>query len=145
VITEIDPSSKNWVRQWIVVSPTSGHEYKVSQKVDASFACSCPAWKFKKAPKPPCKHIAYVQANVGVDTRDVAVILAEAGIKMPPVRTATAITQHREQAEANQRRAAAAAWDAARDAATAAIQRPAPPSTQPVFLLQTQRKIMLAD
>lgn len=46
-----------WVRSWQVVG-TSGKPYKVSQRQDGTFGCSCPAWMFSKVhPRPDCQHI----------------------------------------------------------------------------------------
>lgn len=47
---------KSWVKKWNVEG-SNGDVYVVSQKDDGTFGCSCPAWKFAKAPKPDCKHI----------------------------------------------------------------------------------------
>jgi len=48
--------TKTWADRWGVTGD-SGTEYVVSRKDDGSWACSCPAWKFHKAPRPNCKHI----------------------------------------------------------------------------------------
>lgn len=45
-----------YVDSWEVTG-SKGDVYKVSQRKDGTFACNCPAWKFKPAPKPDCKHI----------------------------------------------------------------------------------------
>lgn len=45
-----------YVDSWEVTG-SKGEVYKVSQRKDGTFACNCPAWKFKPAPKPDCKHI----------------------------------------------------------------------------------------
>jgi hypothetical protein len=61
-------SSSQWVSQWEVASESNPSKfYKVSQRQDGSFACDCPAWKFKPAPKPPCKHINGLIAKEPVD------------------------------------------------------------------------------
>ncbi len=35
----------------------------MSLKQDGSYGCSCPAWKFAKAPKPDCRHIEFIKAT----------------------------------------------------------------------------------
>lgn len=62
-IEKLDTSSATWIAQWIVASYTSSEEYKVSQKYDGTFACSCAHWKFMKAPKHDCKHILELKAQ----------------------------------------------------------------------------------
>jgi hypothetical protein len=121
VITKLESASPVWVNRWEVISPTSGRKYTVGQKSDGTFGCDCPAWKFKKAPRPDCKHILYLKATEPVDTRDVAVILAAVNKSG----SRTAVIQHREQA------------------AKVRETRQAP--SQPVFLLQTRRSIQLVD
>ena len=49
-----------WVRNWEVTG-SQGDLYKVSQKENGDYGCSCPGWKFKKAPKPDCKHIKAIR------------------------------------------------------------------------------------
>jgi hypothetical protein len=47
-----------WRERWEVQSTTDGSKtYICARKQDGSFGCSCPAWKFHKAPKPHCKHL----------------------------------------------------------------------------------------
>lgn len=53
-------ATKQWVERYQVDSLTGDASYTVSQKFDGTWACSCPAWKFHKAPKPDCKHIESV-------------------------------------------------------------------------------------
>jgi len=48
-------------------SMTSDRKYILGQKADGTLACDCPAWKFAKAPKPPCKHILKLLATEPVD------------------------------------------------------------------------------
>jgi hypothetical protein len=57
----LDTSSPTWVSQWDVDSHTSSEVYKVSQKYDGTWACSCARWKFCRAPKLDCKHIEEVK------------------------------------------------------------------------------------
>lgn len=129
-------SSATWVTQWIVTSPDSGKEYKVSQKADGSFACDCPAWKFKKAPRPDCKHILRVKNTEPIDYEKTTPQAAAEFIRFAG-RTATAIEQQREHV--------------ANKAAAKSHRAPAPttiPVTQtvgPVFFLQTTRSIRLED
>jgi hypothetical protein len=44
-----------WIERWEVQGNTG--TYVVARKVDGSYGCSCPRWKFHKAPKQDCKHI----------------------------------------------------------------------------------------
>ncbi|HET9281224.1 MAG TPA: hypothetical protein VFR24_04615 [Candidatus Angelobacter sp.] len=53
---------KGWIRKWSVPA-SSGGLWTVSLKHDGSYGCSCPAWKFARAPKPDCHHIAFIKAN----------------------------------------------------------------------------------
>lgn len=61
-----------WVRQWRVPSRSDPHKepYTVSADHQGRFACSCPRWKFARAPKPDCDHIAQIKA--GASTGDAA-------------------------------------------------------------------------
>lgn len=52
-----------WIRRWRVVG-SSGSEYVVSLAECGSWGCSCPGWKFKRAPRPDCKHIEATRASV---------------------------------------------------------------------------------
>jgi SWIM zinc finger len=53
------------VQQWEVTSTTdTSKDYIVSKRKDGAYSCSCPHWKFHKAPKPVCKHIAALLGNV---------------------------------------------------------------------------------
>lgn len=114
-----------WVNRWIVESETSDRQYTVGQKEDGSFGCDCPAWKFKKAPRPDCKHIIGLKATEPVDMSRTQINWGDAH-----VRTATSITQQRD----NARRVVTYAEAAAK----------ATPN-QPIFLLQTRRSIKLQD
>jgi hypothetical protein len=51
-----------WIKSWDVTG-SDGNVWKVSQRADGSYGCSCPAWKFAKAPKQECHHILAVRAN----------------------------------------------------------------------------------
>lgn len=56
-----------WIRYWEVESSNPLSEtktWRVSQAQDGSFGCSCPAWKFAKAPKPDCKHIRFIRTKL---------------------------------------------------------------------------------
>lgn len=49
-----------WQERWTVESMTDASKsYTVARKIDSSMGCSCPAWKFHKAPKVNCKHILF--------------------------------------------------------------------------------------
>jgi hypothetical protein len=51
-----------FVCHWDIESLTDASKsYSVSKRLDGSFACSCPAWKFHRAPKVDCKHIRFVK------------------------------------------------------------------------------------
>jgi len=51
-----------WIQQWNVPA-TNGGTWIVSLKHDGTYACSCPVWKFARAPKPDCKHIEMIRAD----------------------------------------------------------------------------------
>lgn len=51
-----------WMFRWEVESTTSGKVYTVAMTAQGHWACSCPAWKFKKQPRADCKHILRVKA-----------------------------------------------------------------------------------
>jgi hypothetical protein len=53
---------KTWIRKWNV-DASNGGTWTVGVKADGSYGCSCPAWKFAKAPKPDCRHIEFVKTN----------------------------------------------------------------------------------
>jgi hypothetical protein len=120
-------SSAQWVTQWEVPSLTSSHVYKVSQKIDASFACDCPAWKFKKAGpegRPDCKHILRIKSQEPVDTSRVP-----QPVRVPGRATATFKLPKRSTKEVF------GVEDPGEDASTGV----------PAFLLQTRRRIQLED
>jgi len=102
-------SSSQYVSQWMVASQTElDKEYKVSQKTDGTFSCSCPRWIFGK-PKKDCKHIIGLKAEeTQVDT-----VRTEAHRKAVKAARAGVIVSN--------------------------------PVAEPVFLLQTKRKIILLD
>lgn len=57
-----------WPVRWSVLSSGGDKEYIVAMNPDTgAWACSCPKWKFHKAPKAPCKHINQVRAKEPVD------------------------------------------------------------------------------
>ena len=71
-------ASGGWCNKWDVVG-SKGTPYVVAQKEDGTFGCSCPGWKFKKAPKPDCRHIRSMKqalnamrgvSSVGTPPRD---------------------------------------------------------------------------
>jgi hypothetical protein len=74
-----------WVRSWQVPG-SNGETWKVSQRADGTFGCSCPAWKFAKAPKPECHHILGVRANPQKEIRPPEIILAMVRGCIPKVR-----------------------------------------------------------
>lgn len=45
-----------WVKRYHVRG-SQGDDYVVAVADDGHFGCSCPRWKFAKAPKADCKHI----------------------------------------------------------------------------------------
>ncbi len=53
-------SGNPWVERWDVPG-NNGKTWTVGRRKDGSFGCSCPAWKFAKAPKPDCHHIAGIK------------------------------------------------------------------------------------
>ena len=55
----------DWAERWLV-SGSTGSEYVVARRPDGTFGCSCPGWKFKKAPKPDCKHIRAMREAVSM-------------------------------------------------------------------------------
>ena len=48
---------KETIAKFNVPSNSSSRVYVVSQYDDGSWACSCPAWIFKKGQRVDCKHI----------------------------------------------------------------------------------------
>ena len=48
-----------YVRYW-EIEGSKGNIYKVSQRADGDFACSCPKWIYCKKPKIYCHHICQV-------------------------------------------------------------------------------------
>jgi len=56
-----------YIKSWNVPNSDGDGEWKVSQRLDGSFACTCPAWRFHKAPKPPCHHIQAVKDDVATN------------------------------------------------------------------------------
>jgi hypothetical protein len=53
---------KGWIRKWSVPA-SAGGTWTVSLKHDGTYGCSCPAWKFARAPKPDCHHIDFIRDN----------------------------------------------------------------------------------
>ena len=52
------------IQQWQVTSTTNtSKDYTVSKRIDGTYSCSCPHWRFHKAPKPVCKHIAALRVD----------------------------------------------------------------------------------
>jgi hypothetical protein len=62
--------SKGYVEAWEVESYTGIDTYTVSKRADGTYACSCAAWKFARAPKPDCKHIDVVRSGLAVGAKD---------------------------------------------------------------------------
>ena len=63
-MTPITPS-RGYIEAWDVESLTEcGKTYVVSKRTTGSYACSCPAWKFARAPKPDCKHIRALRSDL---------------------------------------------------------------------------------
>jgi hypothetical protein len=54
-----------WVKR-MKVEGSHGDEYTVALNDSDAWGCSCPAWKFKRAPKADCKHIQAVKAGLAV-------------------------------------------------------------------------------
>lgn len=48
-----------WVRKYKVQG--DGSVYTISIDENGNFGCSCPGWRFKKEPRPPCKHIQHFE------------------------------------------------------------------------------------
>ena len=59
-----------WIYRWQHVSK-SGKVYTVAITKHGEMGCSCPAWRFAKAPKPDCKHIAYIKRTKKEQIRDI--------------------------------------------------------------------------
>lgn len=60
--------SAGYVEAWDVESLSEpGKTYVVSRRKTGELACSCPAWKFHKAPKPDCKHIRALAGELGAE------------------------------------------------------------------------------
>lgn len=58
--------TNGWVKHWDVIG-TSGKKYKVSQREDGVFGCTCPAWKFQKLEfekRKACQHILQKQLQL---------------------------------------------------------------------------------
>ncbi len=64
--TQLAPTAL-YPTRWDVTSPDSGKPYRVSQKLDSTWACSCPRWIFKKGVKTNCKHIKWILNEEPVD------------------------------------------------------------------------------
>ncbi len=74
---------KGWIRSWTVPG-SEGNEWKVSQRANGTYGCSCPAWKFAHAPKPDCHHILAVRRNPDIGTIKIpAVVLANVAMVTP--------------------------------------------------------------
>lgn len=130
MIQQLGSSSATWVNRWEVSSLTSDKTYIVGQKSDGSFGCDCPAWKFKKAPRPDCKHILKVRAVEPVDDskKPTARDFQAARTELAHNRTATSIQAMRKEV-------------ACREATAPSAHT----TTGPVFLLQTRRSIRRED
>jgi len=60
-------SGNPWVERWDVIG-SRGDTYVVSKRQDGSYGCSCPAWRFARAPKPDCRHIIATIADTALPT-----------------------------------------------------------------------------
>jgi len=70
MVTRKLAGSKTWVERWEVEGLTG--TYTVARRPDGRYGCSCPHWKFHKAPKPDCKHIqAMFGATVEIGVEEV--------------------------------------------------------------------------
>lgn len=72
--------AKQKLHQWEVASHSSSEVYKVTEYDDGSWACSCPRWKFAKAPKMDCKHIlgtTFIESGGKLETIHVAPVAAK--------------------------------------------------------------------
>lgn len=56
------PASDQYPWRFSLVS-TSGSTYTVAQRSNGDWACSCPAHKFQKGTKRPCKHLRALGVN----------------------------------------------------------------------------------
>ncbi len=110
-------SNTLYVNRWAAASHTDPNkEYVVSQKSDGNWACACPAWKFKKAPRPDCKHILGIKYAEPVDMTKTSKKAAEQFVA-----------------------AVAKVKAGAKSVVMVEV------IGEPVFLLQTQRKIIVRD
>jgi hypothetical protein len=114
--------AKSKLHQWDVASRSSSDSYKVTEYDDGSWACSCPRWKFGKAPKQDCKHILTTQ-SVEMGGGTVLSALYGMPVSSNDSRTATAIMQHREEVEVRMKQ----------------------PIKAPHIITQTRRSIILED
>ncbi len=54
-----------WVERWTVQSTSNpAKTYTVARHLDGHYGCTCPRWKFARAPKPDCKHIVNLRAEL---------------------------------------------------------------------------------
>jgi hypothetical protein len=53
-----------WIERWDVIG-SRGDTWIVSKRQDGTYGCSCPAWRFARAPKPACKHVIATLADLG--------------------------------------------------------------------------------
>lgn len=62
-ISFTDKKQGRWVRKWEVQSRSNPDQdpYTVSLSEAGTYGCSCPRWKFCKAPKTDCGHIIFVK------------------------------------------------------------------------------------
>lgn len=59
-------ASTTWPQRWEVDSHSSDSVYIVARRWDGDewvWGCSCPSWRFKRAPKSDCGHITEVKSQ----------------------------------------------------------------------------------
>ncbi len=106
-----------WIARWQVNSMSNlTATYTVGLKNDGTWGCSCPRWKFHKAPKVDCKHIERIKAVEPMDESRPSVALKQPPKQLIPVR----LTKQPKAVEPM-------------------------PSGTPFFVIQTRRVITLED
>lgn len=66
-------ASKTWPERWEVDSHSSDSVYVVARRMDAVYdvwGCSCPSWRFKRAPKSDCSHITEVKQQLAANVAE---------------------------------------------------------------------------
>jgi hypothetical protein len=121
--------------RWEVESFTNPNKrYVTSQKVDATWACSCNRWIFSPKPKKDCKHILAIKAEEPVD-----VVRTEAYRRQ----------QQQQQAVVAQAKATERERSRVSGVIASRTAKPEPvmvlEQVQPIFLQQTRRTIKFRD